>query len=821
MKKNIQIKLLETCEDINKIIVVLKKNEHINLLADIQDLASIIFDIITNENDVDEIIDLLRELYKICYEYASILEKNENIQHNYYNLLVDVAQSIKESISLIKCKIHIAFFPYNASMWDCMESVYLAAKEDANVDAFVVPIPYYKIENGRRKLFYEGNKFPDYIPITDYKNYNLDEIEPDIAYIHNPYDKYNKVTQIVDPFCSYNLKKYVKTLVYIPYYSVVQFSKHHLFLPAYEYVDYIVIAKQEHKKDLSNYNDEDKLLVLGSPKYDKIMKLSDDYSIMPDEWKKIANGRKIVFYSVGIAELLRFEEDAIDKMEMVFNIASKRNDICLLFRPHPLYESTLHSMKPELLDKYLALKDTFISNHIGIYDDTPDISIPVAICSAFMGERSSVMFLFDIQGKPRYYTNINIKRNPDYEDKNIAYTSSVFITEDKIWYIASYVNKICYIDRQSGKITEYLDLKGDKVIESYRDILVVDKFIIICPWVSQEIIIVDEDKNISKIDIGNKRYSYIKMYEYNKKIYFIPNLLNRILVYDIYTKEIRYIDISELNSNKIIENYYQSSYFVDDKIYLASRDSNKILVLDLTTDIKNIYVVGDLQGYINIIKHNDYIYLNAIGGEHITILNEKTGESKTYYVGEYFPEKKHIALFHSNMLLKYGDDICMISVNGDLAYKIYADNGSLVKCKNKFIEYKYFDSRYCYLDFNFKFNLVYAKDEIGIIDYRDMSLSILNVKKNQLDCENEVYKLRTITPLEDDIESYDKISGSFSYFENYIKTIDKFFDYVKLDPFREERKTYYKKQLTDVEPQESGKLIHQTILSKHKENNTQ
>lgn len=35
------------------------------------------------------------------------------------------------------------FFPYKASMWDSLESVYLVAKEDSDCDVYCVPISYY------------------------------------------------------------------------------------------------------------------------------------------------------------------------------------------------------------------------------------------------------------------------------------------------------------------------------------------------------------------------------------------------------------------------------------------------------------------------------------------------------------------------------------------------------------------------------------------------------------------------------------------------------------------------------------------------------
>ena len=43
----------------------------------------------------------------------------------------------------IKIRKEVVFFPYKASMWDCLESFWKEAKEDPECDVYVVPVPYY------------------------------------------------------------------------------------------------------------------------------------------------------------------------------------------------------------------------------------------------------------------------------------------------------------------------------------------------------------------------------------------------------------------------------------------------------------------------------------------------------------------------------------------------------------------------------------------------------------------------------------------------------------------------------------------------------
>lgn len=105
-------------------------------------------------------------------------------------------------------------------MWDSLESVWKAADEDENCDAYVIPIPYYdKNPDGSfREMHYEADQYPAYVPITRYDTYDFEKHRPDMIYIHNLYDKYNLVTSVHPFFYSDNLKKYTEKLIYIPYF---------------------------------------------------------------------------------------------------------------------------------------------------------------------------------------------------------------------------------------------------------------------------------------------------------------------------------------------------------------------------------------------------------------------------------------------------------------------------------------------------------------------------------------------------------------------------------------------------------------------------
>lgn len=60
-------------------------------------------------------------------------------------LLDKLLLNIRNGIQHLPVTYEVVFFPYKASMWDCMESIYLAASRDIDCHVSVVPIPYFDV----------------------------------------------------------------------------------------------------------------------------------------------------------------------------------------------------------------------------------------------------------------------------------------------------------------------------------------------------------------------------------------------------------------------------------------------------------------------------------------------------------------------------------------------------------------------------------------------------------------------------------------------------------------------------------------------------
>ena len=309
-------------------------------------------------------------------------------------------------------KLEVVFLPYKTSMWDSLESIWMAAEEDAGADAYVIPIPYYdKNPDGTfRQEHYEGEEFPKYVDVTDYRDYDFELRQPDIVFIHNPYDGGNYVTSVAPFFYSKNLKQYTEKLVYVPYFVLDGdgIEESYVLTAGVLNADYVVVQTEKEKQDYIKhikeaYPDfsfnEDKFLPLGSPKFDKVCSMNREHENVPLEWREKAEGKKVILYNTSVTSLLKSNEEYLAKMRRVFDLFKEREDTILLWRPHPLMESTLASMRPNLYGEYMELKQQFVKEQYGIYDDSPDMYPAIGLSDAYYGDWSSLVWLYQKTGK--------------------------------------------------------------------------------------------------------------------------------------------------------------------------------------------------------------------------------------------------------------------------------------------------------------------------------------------------------------------------------------------------------------------------------------
>lgn len=413
------------------------------ILADCQEAAIQIGEFIENlEGEGTRAVACLEQYCEILYQVSAQLE--DIPAQKVYKRLEGALLKAQNEIAHMHTRKEVVFLPYKASMWDSLESVYLAAREDENCDAYVVPIPYYdkNADGSFGDMHYEGREYPENIEITYYEDYHLEERRPDAIYIHNPYDHCNIVTSVPERYFASNLKKYTDCLVYIPYFilneiepddqGTIESMKHFCFLPGVIWADKVIVQSEKMRQIYINefikaarenglpeaYTDrkslENKILGLGSPKLDKVRAVRREDTTVPEEWKKViekpdGTWKKIIFYNTSISALLQSDIKMIKKMKRVFEVfREQREEVALLWRPHPLILSTIKTMRPELRTEYEELVETYLTEGFGIYDDSADLDRAVVLSDAYYGDMSSVVQVYQETGKPVMIQNVEV-----------------------------------------------------------------------------------------------------------------------------------------------------------------------------------------------------------------------------------------------------------------------------------------------------------------------------------------------------------------------------------------------------------------------------
>jgi hypothetical protein len=335
--------------------------------------------------------------------------------------LVAIENSVKSELA--PDRIEVAFIPYKAAMWDALESVWLAAKDDPCCDACVIPAPYYdRLPDGSLgRMHCEGNQYPGYVPVTDWHDYDFEERRPDMIFTHNPYDGGNLVTCIHPDFYCERLNAFTDLLVYIPYFVVPDDVQEHFCVCAGTlYADRVAVQSEKVRetyirvfKEFEKKNNcrgrfgrpEDKFIALGSPKFDKAINTKREDCELPGAWRRLiekpdGTRKHIILYNMGIGVILDGNERCLKKLDLVFDTFRRRGDTVLWWRPHPLNAATYASMRPQLLAEYRRIVTGYRREGFGIYDDTPDLHRAIAWSDAYYGDGSSLVPLCLAAGMP-------------------------------------------------------------------------------------------------------------------------------------------------------------------------------------------------------------------------------------------------------------------------------------------------------------------------------------------------------------------------------------------------------------------------------------
>lgn len=631
-----------------------------NLLADCQDCAIQIGEIIEkSEGTGTKAVSLLEtyceNLYHMSMADAMGKEHLAGMERGMLDVLEQVKYEVKEELAddLLK----VVFMPYKASMWDCMESVWEAAAADEECAAYVVPIPFFeRSQQGEvEKECYEGGLFPDYVPVIPYGDFHLEEEQPDIIYIHNPYDNKNYVTSVHPDYYSFNLKKYTDMLVYIPYFFLGPgaLPETQCNLSAYQYVDKIIVQDEEKAECLKDYVDENKIAVMGSPKIDHILKLGRNRQKIvkhgiPLEWRTKIKGKKVILFNVSISGILQNSKYAMEKIRYVLSRFENREDVVLWWRPHPLVEATLKSMRPAMYGEYMEIKNAFLSGEKGIFDETGDPGIAVAVADAYVGEASSsLIHYFGVLGKPVFFIDWKMTEEWSEDERASTFFYDCYFEDNFVWFVPNSelgYYYLCKLDLESGELSLVEELPGkfnNRPEEgTHAGIIKINESIVLAPYKLSDIYIYHlNTKQAIKIPLArDMRPTDTQIFEYKGKAFLRPFNYPVVIELDIGTGYCIYHEIPEPERmmGNLEDLYGRGSVVNGNSFYFPSRHRNVIWKFDLDTRTFLERKIEDGK--------TGYSFLDAVGNNfwmgsdktlEIVCWNEETGSMKRWHD---FPE---------------------------------------------------------------------------------------------------------------------------------------------------------------------------------------
>jgi hypothetical protein len=655
MRTYIKKKLIDLLDSMKQsqdtLPILIDKAQQVHILADCQDAAIAIGDTLEHDSsDYTHIVSLLEVYCEEAFYLSESLKKT--ICHERLSVLDELIEKVKFMIEEITITYQMIFMPYKASMWDSLESIWRACNEDERCECYVIPIPYYEFNSNTNRwmYYYDGAQFPAEVPIVNYQEYSLEQNRPDVAYIHNPYDDLNLVTRVDPGFYSGEVKKYVNKLVYVPYYVTSGFiAQDHLTLSVYQHMDYMIVQSEYAKSFCKGMFYYDKILPFGSPKLDCIIKLSQENMIIPEQWKPLLEGKKVLMLNTSIGCFLHDGSVYLKKIKSLCNSIIKQNLVALIWRPHPLLEATIKSMRPLLLSEYNNLKEYFLENKIGVLDDTPDISSAVAISDGYIGEEgSSVINLFGAAGKPIFILDNHITDIFMKEEKCRVHFTDMLIKDDKSWFATSRCNAFFFIDMKEKQVHYTGRVEGQpKWCSAYPFLTELGNYIYFSPDFSGRPAVYNIRSNVLEfIGTENMKDSARRglCVSYENCIFYLPIIDNYIAEYNSDTGEWNYHTecIQELireASNDVILSQgmtYRCSVR-GEELWITATYTNCILRFNMKNGTHAICKIGNKEnGYSGIIAEDRYLWLTEVNSGDVIRWERRSGKVKTFCMPEGF-----------------------------------------------------------------------------------------------------------------------------------------------------------------------------------------
>ncbi len=776
MRKLIKEQLAEIIQTIYEAIEVCKKQPDINLLADCQNAAVFIGQKIEEtEGEGTVAVMQLEQFTELLYNAGLVIDDITELRKALNKSRGKLKQAEHEIKSKLPITYEILFLPYKASMWDALDSIYRETVEQENCHVIVMPAPYFNINPQGQILGmeYECDQFPPDIEITNYNNYNIPENRPDVIFIHNPYDDCNYVTQLPPQYFSSELVKCTDKLVYVPYFvnDGTTVREHYCQMPGVYNSWRTFVHSEKVKSTYSKFNPPEKIVALGSPKFDMVVKCDNEKLNIPDEWAKVFKGRKVFLYNTHLRNIIGHAEKMIEKLDYIFSVFEKRDDIALLWRPHPLSIQTAKSMNPYILDKYMKLIDRFKKIPNGVYDDTPDIHRAIGVSDAYIGDMSSIVSMYGVTGKPMFIMN-----EPDMDiDDSLSYVLAYSGAEadDGTYIFSGEYNALMCVKNNIAEYVCSIDDINAFTANAFVYIFKKDNDLFLIPHSSHYILrynLITGEQNKFKVDKETAGAWSISLYDDN--IYMPITLQDTVIKYDIKTNKITRFD-NLLNGDYKGMSIFSHVTAVDNYMFIPCHQDNRLIMWDMNTDNIQIIEIPLISDGCNDISFwKDDIYILTFGEKDIWKWNRKNNSIECILKNT---GASRIYIHDGNMFIIPGvcENLCKVDLNTLVMTEIpYPEDFKFLKTYkstwNKYDNYKIRNEYMC----------LYPKNANM---YLELNMNTFELKGTKWQFEDKLGS--------DEFKNSRRIYNNYLYYEGKCD-IHQFISFALDDIYKEQRRKF-------------------------------
>ena len=322
----------------------------------------------------------------------------------------------------------VVFLSCHPNMWEGFETIWEKEISNPDSDVRVIPVPTYS--RGHDDSLYDAEYittgYPSDVEITDINSYDLEANHPDTIYVQNIEDTSNPGFAVHPHFHTSNIRAFCNELIYIPYNCMAginpadpdldkYFSR--LLIPnGIGNVDKIIVHSENMKNVYLNliagHNEiqrqewDKKISYVEYPRTCILKKYSKETVPYPEKWNRHlfdaeGNRKKTVLFATSVFGVLEYNRTHFRKIrETLEQYLSEKDRTTLIWRPHKNLPEVIIKLRPELFDDFRTLLEFYISNDIGIFDETPTPTPAIVLSDAYIGDTCGVKELFMSTNKP-------------------------------------------------------------------------------------------------------------------------------------------------------------------------------------------------------------------------------------------------------------------------------------------------------------------------------------------------------------------------------------------------------------------------------------